>query len=110
MSTDSKPHICRISPGELLPVHLPGCTLNARTGVPGIDLRSSDQHEGLPSWRLLPSREGPGTEGLAPAMHLDSVGFVLGRRWGGGGAEKRQSGTVSHGKAGAAQKEGEGER
>lgn len=78
--------------------------------MPGIDLRSSGQHEGLPSWRLLPSREGPGTEGLAPAMDLDSVGFVLGQRWGGGGAEKRQSGTVSHGTAAAAQKEGEGER
>ena len=41
---------------------------------------------------LLPSREGPCTEGLAPAMDLGSVGFVLGQSGEGEGQRRGSQG------------------
>ena len=51
--------------------------------TPGIFLRNSDPREGRPSWVLLPSLEGPSTEGLAPAMDL-AFFFFPGPEVGGG--------------------------
>ena len=83
---------------------------NAHTVLPGTCQQNSDHQEGPPSLMLLPSQEGPSTEGLAPGMDSGSAGFFLGQRWGGERAERRQAQTVPHGVAGSAQREGVGRR